>query len=70
MQKKKQNQNQGVSPWNSPLIIKTPDFDWSFLCDTNNLSQIKDNIEKRKGVGDIEKLVRCFCYLMYDINTD
>ncbi|XP_063426933.1 serine--tRNA ligase, mitochondrial-like [Mytilus trossulus] len=56
VQKKKQNQNQGVSPWNSPLVIKTPEYDWSFLCDTNNLSQIKDNIEKRKGVGDIEKL--------------
>jgi hypothetical protein len=46
-----------LSIWESPLTINNPEFDWKYLCDYNNLVQIKENIERRKGVGDIDKLV-------------
>ena len=57
MYRKKIDKNTDTVPWESPLTINNPEFDWKYLCDYNNLVQIKENIERRKGVGDIDKLV-------------
>ena len=57
MYRKKIDQNTDTVPWESPLTINNPEFDWKYLCDYNNVVQIKENIERRKGVGDIDKLV-------------
>ncbi len=35
-----------------------PDYDWDYICDPANTEDIKQNITNRKGVGDIDKLVR------------
>lgn len=56
MYRKKIDQNTDTVPWESPLTINNPEFDWKYLCDYNNVVQIKENIERRKGVGDIDKL--------------
>ena len=34
-----------------------PDFDWEYLCDPDNTAAIRENINNRKGVGDIDVLV-------------
>ena len=45
------------SEWNRKLELPAPEFDWEYLCDERNLEEIKQNIENRKGVGDIHKVV-------------
>lgn len=54
--RKKVDQIKGTAIWESPLAINKPEFDWTYLCDRNNLAQIKENIDRRKGIGDIDRL--------------
>lgn len=61
--------DKNADPWESPLTINTPEFDLKYLCDYNNLVQIKENIERRKGVGDIDKLVSYY-YLIKNISCN
>lgn len=35
-----------------------PDLNFSYLCDPANTEKIKNNIKKRKGIGDINKVIK------------
>ena len=39
-----------------------PSFDWKFLCDPSNLEYIRNNIKRRKEVGNIDALVSFFSF--------
>ena len=49
------------------LDIPEPEFDFKYLCDPKNTETIRKNVHNRKGVGDIDKVVRTFIYLRYQI---
>jgi seryl-tRNA synthetase len=34
-----------------------PEFNWQYLCNSNNMEEIRKNIVNRKGVGDIDRVV-------------
>ena len=40
------------------FVPPMPQLDFDFLCDTRNADFTQSNIETRKGVGDIHKVVR------------
>ena len=39
-------------------VLTAAEFDWNYLCDLDNTEEIKRNISNRKGVGDIDQVVR------------
>lgn len=43
--------------WNTALELPEPSLDWSFLLDEGNEVAISTNIEHRKGIGNIQKMV-------------
>ena len=42
------------------IDLSPADMDWNYLLNENNVSAIEENIQKRKGNGDIKTLVNCF----------
>ena len=38
--------------------LAAPEFDYNYLCDPKNTNSIRENILRRKGIGDIAKVVR------------
>ncbi|KAK6181368.1 hypothetical protein SNE40_009234 [Patella caerulea] len=46
-----------LNEWQTKFESTNPEFDWDFLCDSKNLSFIENNIQNRKGVGDIQKVL-------------
>ena len=46
------------SAWKEEFEKPDPELDWTFLLNEDNTASIAANIESRKGVGDIHKVVR------------
>ena len=42
---------------NVEIDIPEPEFDFEYLCDPGNIEEIRENIKRRKGLGDIDKVV-------------
>lgn len=51
------------------LKIPKPELDLDYLCNTDNKNEIKFNIDNRKGVGDIDKLLELH-YKIKSLNAD
>lgn len=51
------------------LKIPQPELDLDYLCNTDNRNEIKFNIDNRKGVGDIDKLLELHNQIK-SLNTD
>ncbi|BFZ07157.1 hypothetical protein BsWGS_10196 [Bradybaena similaris] len=45
------------SEWDSPFKLPEPELDWTFLLDRNNTELIANNIQSRKGLGNIQKVI-------------
>ena len=50
----------GVPEWTKPLSLKEPELDMEYLLDPENVQEIRENIENRKGVGNISALVSVY----------
>ncbi|KAL3872692.1 hypothetical protein ACJMK2_035901 [Sinanodonta woodiana] len=62
---RKHNQSAEISPseWTSPLQLEPVELDLDYLCNPDNVQEIQNNINNRKGVGDIllvRKLYECY----------
>lgn len=50
-------ENGDVQSKKSSIKLPDPEIDWDFILKEENLDSIHKNIENRKGVGDIERVV-------------
>ena len=49
------------------IDIPEPEFNFEYLCDPENIEEIRVNIKHRKGVGDIDKVVSDDTFIVYNV---
>uniref|UniRef100_F1L4J9 serine--tRNA ligase n=1 Tax=Ascaris suum TaxID=6253 RepID=F1L4J9_ASCSU len=46
------------SPVNTSVVVSRPELNFDYLLDERNLKKIRENIKSRKGIGDIDQVLK------------